>query len=147
MRLERGQVLAFFAVALPVVLLPVAAYSVDAAVVALRAAGLQAATAEAAETAAQQLNIDAIRSGGGLALDTTAAKLVASKALTDEEPGAVVDTASVSGVDVKLVTSESLTMPFSLLSGPITLRARATARLVAGYDSPSSFLPLPSSTF
>ena len=50
---ESGQVLAFFALVLPIVLVPVGAYAVDATIVASREAALQAATAQAAETAAQ----------------------------------------------------------------------------------------------
>jgi len=71
---ETGQVLAFFALVLPIVLLPIAGYAVDATIVASGEAGLQAATAQAAETAAQQLSTGAIRAGGVLALDPAAAK-------------------------------------------------------------------------
>src|SRR6202521_6407192 len=63
---QAGQVLAFFAIVIPVVLLPVAAYAVDASIVAGREAGLQAATAQAAETAAQQLNIGPKRLACGI---------------------------------------------------------------------------------
>jgi hypothetical protein len=135
-RPQRGQVLAFFAVALPIVLLPVAAYAVDAAVVALRAAGLQAATAQAAETAAQQLDIEAIRAGDGLALDPTAARHAASEALAQEDPGVTLDTFFVNGVVVTLSTVDSVTMPFMFVSGPIHLHAQAEARLVRAYDKP-----------
>lgn len=147
MKRERGQVLAFFAVAMPIVLLPVAAYAVDAAVVTLRAAGLQAATAQAAETAAQQLDIGTIRSGGGLALDAVAVRRAVTETVAREDPAATVDSIAVEGVDVTVVTSESVHPAFALLTGPVTLHARATARLVAGYDRPSSLFPLPSSSF
>ncbi len=98
---QSGQVLAFFALALPVVLLPVAAYAVDSTIVAAREAGLQAATAQAAETAAQQLNIGALRSGGPLMLDAAAVWLVADQTLVDEEAGASVDSYTVTGAEVK----------------------------------------------
>ncbi len=133
---EGGQVLAFFALVLPVVLLPVAAYAVDATIVAGREAGLQAATAQAAESAAQQLNAAALRSSGALTLNTSAVKLVANQTLVDEEPGATVDASTISGVEVALVTSESVTLPFSVFTRTVTVHASATARLVAGYDNP-----------
>ena len=133
---QSGQVLAFFALALPVVLLPVATYAVDSTIVAAREAGLQAATAQAAETAAQQLNIGALRSGGPLMLDAAAVRLVADQTLAEEEPTASVDSYTVTGAEVTVVASEPLTLPFSVFTRSVTLHARATARLVAGYDSP-----------
>ncbi len=134
---ETGQVLAFFALVLPVVLLPVAAYIVDATVVASREAGLQAATAQAAETGAQQLNVGAIRSTAAITLDAPVVSRVVAQTLMDQEPAARVDADTIAGSDVSVVTSESVTLPFSLFTRVVTLRARATARLVAGYDSPS----------
>jgi Flp pilus assembly protein TadG len=139
-------VLAFFALILPIVLLPVGAYAVDAAIVASREAGLQAATAQAAETAAQQLNVGVIRSSGALTLDPAAVSLVVAQTLATKEPAAVVDSSTVNGVDTTVVTSESVTLPFSLFTKTVRLHARATARLVAGYDNPSSRLPVLSST-
>ena len=134
---ERGQVLAFFALALPVVLLPVAAYAVDATIVAAREAGLQAATAQAAETAAQQLNIGALRSSGALVLDAAAVRLVTDQTLVEDEPGATVDWYTVTGDEVTVVTHESVMLPFSVFTGSVTVHAHATARLVAGYDGPA----------
>lgn len=134
---QAGQVLAFFALVLPLVLLPVAAYAVDASIVAGREAGLQAATAQAAETAAQQLNIGAIRSTGAMTLDAAAVSRVAAQTLMEEEPGATVEACSVAGTAVTVVTSESVTLPFSIFSHTVTLHAHATARLVAGYDKAS----------
>jgi Flp pilus assembly protein TadG len=133
---ESGQVLTFFALVLPVVLLPVAAYAVDATIVAGREAGLQAATAQAAETAAQRLNVDAIRSSGALTLDPTAVRLVAYQVLVEEEQGASVDSYTVAGDQVTVVTSEVVTLPFGVFTRSVRLHAHATARLVAGYDSP-----------
>ncbi len=144
---QRGQVLAFFALALPVVLLPVAAYTVDAAAVSSRAAGLQAATAQAAEVAAQQVDVASLRSSGALELDGTAARLAASQTLVGEEPGANLDQVSVSGVTVTIAASERVDVPLPLLARTLTLHAHAAARLVPGYDRPSSLLPLPASTF
>jgi Flp pilus assembly protein TadG len=134
---QAGQVLAFFALVLPLVLLPVAAYTVDASIVAGREAGLQAATAQAAETAAQQLNIGAIRSTGALTLEATAVSRVAAQTLLEEDQGARVDGYTVAGTEVTLVTSESVTLPFSIFIQTVRLHALATARLVAGYDKVS----------
>ncbi len=134
---ETGQVLTFFALVLPVVLLPIAAYAVDATIVAGREAGLQAATAQAAEAAAQQLNSAAIRSTGALTLDGPAVKLVAARTLIEDEPAATVDSSTINGVEVTVVTSESVTLPFSVFTRAVTLHATAIARLVAGYDTPS----------
>ena len=147
MKLDRGQVLAFFAVVIPIVLLPVAAYAVDAAVIAFHAARLQAATAQAAEAAVQQLDIGAIRSRGGLGLDTAAVRRVATQTVALDDPGAVIDSLSVDGVEVTLLTSERVPAPFALLTGPVILHAHAIARLVAGYERPSSVFPLPKSSF
>jgi hypothetical protein len=133
----KGQVLAFFALVLPIVLLPVAAYAVDATVVASREAGLVGATNQAAETAAQQLNVGALRSTGALKLDPAALSVVLAQALIDEEQGARVDSFTVAGAEVTIETSERVTLPLSVFTRSITLHARATARLVAGYDTPS----------
>jgi Flp pilus assembly protein TadG len=146
-RPDTGQVLAFFAVILPIVLLPVAAYTVDASVVSGRAAALHAATAVAAETASEQLSISAKRAGGALALDVGLAQTVANETIANEEPGASTDSISVDGAEVTVTTTEIVSVPFNLFGGPVTLPARASARLVAGYDNPSSLLPLPISTF
>jgi Flp pilus assembly protein TadG len=136
-RASKGQVLAFFALVLPVVLLPIAAYAVDATLVASREAGLQAATAQAAETAAQQLNISAMRSTRALRLDAAVVGKVVAQTLGEEEPGASIDSYTVTGVEVTVVTREPVMMPFSVFTKTVTLHASATARLVLGYDSPS----------
>ncbi len=144
---QQGQVLAFFAVALPLVLLPVAAYAVDSATVSGRAAGLQAATAQAAEAAAQQIDVASIRSAGMLELDHTAAQTAALRELIADEPGASLDQVSVGGATATVVATELVDLPLPLLARTITLRARSVARLVPGYGRPSSLLPLPTSTF
>jgi Flp pilus assembly protein TadG len=137
MNRQSAQVLTFFALVLPIVLLPVAAYAVDATIVAGRAAGLQAATVQAAETAAQQLNIGVLRSSGILTVDPGTAALVATRTLAQEEPAASLDSSIVTGATVTVMTSEPVTLPFSILARTITLHARATARLVPGYDTRS----------
>ena len=136
-RREAGQVLAFFALALPVVLLPVVAYAVDATVLASRAAGLQAATAQAAEAAAQRLDATSLRFRGALTLDASAVDLAVAETLDAEEPGAALDSTTTKGLEVTVVTSESVKIPFSVFASVIRLHARATARLAPGYDTPS----------
>lgn len=134
---QRGQVLTFFALTLPIVLVPVAAYAVDATMIASREAALQAATAEAAEAAAQQLDVGALRLTGALTLNAATAMAVVRQTLVEEEPGASVDTSAITGADITIVTSEQVTLPFSVFERTATLHARAKARLVAGYDRPS----------
>jgi len=60
MRGQRGQVMAFIAVALGMVLMPLAAYAIDVATVSAAAATLEEATATAAIEAAQQLDPDIV---------------------------------------------------------------------------------------
>ena len=135
---QSGQVLTFFAIVVPIVLLPITGYAIDASVVASRSAGLQAATAEAAETAAQKLDVEVIRANGGLALDAAAASQAASAMVTMEEPAASIESSVIDGLTVTITTAEAVTLPFSLVRRTVTLHARATARLVAGYDNPSN---------
>jgi hypothetical protein len=145
---QRGQVLAFFAVLLPVVLLPLAAYAVDAAFVSSRAAALQAATAQAAEAAAQQVDVGMLRARSELIIDSGRAREVATESFAASEPGALLQSVVVSGAIVTVTASELVKLPFTLLPmTAIRLVAHASARLVAGYDRPSSRLPLPTSTF
>jgi len=144
---QTGQVLAFFAVALPLVLLPVAAYALDSATVSARAAGLQAATAMAAEAASEQLDVATLRSRGELVLDPGSARAVAMQDLEADEPGAILERVVVSGVTVTVVASERVSLPLPLLARTVTLHAHSAAQLVPGYDRPSSRLPLPTSTF
>ena len=134
---EAGQALAFFAVVLPLVLLPVAAYAVDATIVASRAAGLQGATAQAAEAAVQRLDVSAIRSRGALALDADAVRLAVAETLAAEEPGASLDSSTINGLEITIVTGESVKIPFSVFASTIQLHAHATARLTPGYDHPN----------
>ena len=145
---ERAQVLAFFAIVLPIILLPLAAYAVDAAFVSSRAAGLQAAAAEAAEAAAQQADLGALRSRSELSIDAPIAMAVAIQSVSDSEPGASVQAVRVNGALVTVIATEEVKLPFNFLPvRAIKLEAHASARLVGGYDSPSSRLPLPTNTF
>lgn len=147
-RCDRGQVLAFYAVLLPVILLPLAAYVVDVAFVSTRAAALQEATAQAAETAAQQVSVDALRSRSLLIVDAETAPSVASRAMTDLEPEATVESVTVVGSMITISAREVVMLPFNFLPAPATvIHARASARLVGGYDRPSSLLPLPTNIF
>jgi hypothetical protein len=147
-RNESGQVLAFFALLLPIVLMPVAAYAVDAVVVSTRAAGLQEAAVGAAEDAAQQLSVADLRARGGLTLDPRAARSSAVAAVSAVEPGASVQAVLIDATQVTVIAGEVVTLPFNFLPvAAVKLEAHASARLVAGYDSPSSRLPLPTSTF
>jgi Flp pilus assembly protein TadG len=145
---ERGQVLAFFAILLPIVLLPLAAYAVDAAFISTRAAGLQGATNQAAEAAAQQLDIGAFRSRSALTIEPALARAAAVQSINESEPAASVTSVRVNGALVTVTAVELVRLPLNFMPAPaITLEAHASARLVGGYDSPSSRLPLPTSTF
>ncbi len=73
MRAQRGQVMAFIAVALAIVLMPLAAYAIDVRTVSTAAAALQEATATAALEAAQQLDEIEFRAGGPMTIDAVAA--------------------------------------------------------------------------
>lgn len=138
----------FFAVLLPIILLPLTAYAVDAAFVSTRAAGLQEATAQAAELAAQQVDVGALRSRSELTIDASVARVAATQAIRESEPGASVESVVVVGTLVTVTAAEVVPLPFNFLPVPaIRLDARASARLVGGYDSPSSRLPLPTSSF
>ena len=147
MTTQRGQVLAFFGLVMPIVLLPIVAYAIDAAALGTRAAGLQAAAAQAAEAAAQQVDAVALRASGTLEIDPSAARMVAQDALQAEEPAAVLRQVSVASTGVTVVATEDVDLPFPWFESKAILQARVTAQLVPGYDSPSSRLPLPSNTF
>lgn len=144
---ERGQVLAFFAIALPAVLLPVAAYSIDMAFAAQRYGELQAATAMAAEAAADRLDTASFRQRETMSIDPAEATSTARAALAGEDPAASLVAVAVAGDEVDVFTSENVEVPIPLFARAVALTARAAARLVPGYDSPNSRLPLPASTF
>jgi hypothetical protein len=145
---ERGQVLAFYAILLPIILLPLAAYAVNAAFVSTRAATLQEATVQAVEAAVQQLDVGALRSRSLLTVDPVAARAIARRALSASEPEATLEWVVVVGSVVTISTREMIRLPFNFLPVPaIVIHARASAQLVGGYDKPSSRLPLPMSNF
>ena len=142
-----GQVLVLFALVLPLLLVPVVAYGVDSAVIAARHASLQAATAEAAEIAAQRIDIDALRSDGTLEIDAHGVRKALTAILAAEEPKAALDSVAAAGSVITVASSERVELPLPLLTRSTVVRARATAKIVPGYGSPSSFLPLSTSTF
>jgi Flp pilus assembly protein TadG len=145
---RRGQVLVFFAVLLPVILLPLAAYAVDVSFVSTRAAGLEEATAQAAEAAAQRVSVDSLRSRSELTIDASVARAVVIRSMRVSDPAASVDSVVILGTLVTVTTQEQVALPFNFMPSPaVRLDARVSARLVAGYDSPSSRLPLPANTF
>ena len=148
MSAQRGQVLVFFAFALPLVLLPVAAYAVDASLTASSYSRLVEVTARAAEETAQQIDVARLREGRGLAIDVIGLASTVRDVLAAGEPRARLIDLSVMGAELRLVTTETVVLPFNTLGSPdVTLRATISARIAAGYDSPSSLLPLPASTF
>jgi hypothetical protein len=147
-RRQHGQVLVFVALVLPIVLLPAAAFAVDSAAAASAQANLEQSTASAAESAAQQIDQAALRSGAGLALDRSRAESIAREVVSEEDPDAGNVRVTMSGLDVTVEASESLRLPLGFMGTPaVGLHAAATARLAPGYESPSSFLPFSVSTF
>jgi hypothetical protein len=143
-----GQVLAFFAILMPIVLLPLAAYAIDAAFVSSKAAALQEATAQAGEAAAQQVDVAALRRSSVLTIDEASAIAVSGRQLSLLAPNANLQSVVVSGAQLTITTTEMVDLPFHFLPvAAVRLEARARARLVGGYDSPSSRLPLPINTF
>ena len=145
---QRGQVMAFIAVSLALVLMPLAAYAIDSATVTAAAAALQEATATAAMAAAQQLDAVDFRSTGAIAVDAGAARTAARSVLAAEAPAASVGSLTVSGAEVTIEAGEVIRLPFDFFSERLVrLEARASARLAAGYDRPSSRLPLPVRSF
>jgi Flp pilus assembly protein TadG len=148
MRGQHGQVMAFIAVALAIVLMPLAAYAIDIATVSAAASALQGATATAAIEAAQQLDEVGFRASGVMAVDASMAKRAAQAVLAAETPSASVTSVTVSGAEVTVAAGELVQLPVDFLpTRRIRIEARASARLAGGYDSPSSRLPLSISTF
>ena len=144
---QRGQVLVFVALVLPLVLLPAAAFAADAASAAAVHARLEQGTWSAAESAVQQIDAGALRAGKGVTLDQGSVEAVAIEALAAEDPNATIERLSVDGLYVTVETSETLQLPLNFVGAPaVRLTAKATARLTLGYESPSSFLPLSVST-
>lgn len=144
---QRGQVLVFVALVLPIVLLPAAAFAVDAASAASVQARLEQATWSAAESAVQQIDAGALRAGRGVTLDQRSVEAVARDALAAEDPNAAIERLAVAGLYVTLEAAERVQLPLNFLGAPaVKVRAKATARLTLGYERPSSFLPFSVST-
>jgi hypothetical protein len=145
---QRAQVLVFFALVLPIVLFPLAAYAIDAAASASAFAKLEEVTVRSAEEAAQRVDTARLRSGGGFFVNAAEAMAAAQRVLAESLPDATIASVSVSGVMVTVKTRMVISLPLPLI-GPstVTIRVSAWARLAVGYDSPSSLLPLPTSTF
>lgn len=140
-----GQTLAAFALLLPLVLLPVLAYGVEASLLSTRAARLEAAAGRAAEDASSAIDVGALRAGGGLLVDPALAAAVAASTLAADDPQAVLDGVAVAAGSVTVSAHELVPAGFAGLVGwgAVTIRAAATARIRAGYVSPSSLMPLP----
>jgi len=139
MHAQRGQVMAFIAVALAIVLMPLAAYAIDVRSVSAAAAALQEATATAALDAAQELDEIDFRAGGVIKIDAVAAGRAARAVLAAEAPSASVSSVTVSGAVVTVAAGEVVQLPLDLLPNRmVRLEARASARLTGGYDRPSS---------
>ena len=147
MRLQSGQVLVFFALALPLVLLPIAAYAIDAAVTSAAYSHLLEVTAIAAEDAADQLDVTALRAGDTVVLNLPAARAAAQVDVAPLRLAHITDVL-VAGDLVTVSTAEDISLPLGFVGrGVASLRAAVTARIAAGYASPSSRLPLPLSSF
>jgi len=94
------------------------------------------------------VNVDALRARSQLIVDSEAAPAVAVQLMRELDPNATVESVLVTGTMVTISTREVITLPFNFLPGPATvIHARVSARLVGGYDRPSSLLPLPTNTF
>lgn len=147
-RWQGGQVMAFIAVALGIVVMPVAAYAIDSATLSAAAAALEEATATAVVEASQQLDISGFRATGVLSVDTMAARGVVQAVLAAEVPTAAITSVMVTGAQVTIATREEVRLPFDFFpERTVRLQASASARLAGGYDRPSSRLPLPISSF
>ncbi len=134
-----------FALFLPLVLLPMAGYAVQATLLATRASLLQAAATRAAEDGAQAVDVATLRSSGDLLLDPTRVRQVAGASLAEQDRLARLDAVEVWKTTVTVRTHDDVPLGFGgiLSAGAVRLVAAATARLTAGYRSPSSRLPLP----
>jgi len=145
---QHGQVMAFIAVALAIVLMPLAAYAIDISTVSAAASALQEATATAAIEAAQQLDSVGFRASGVLTVDAGVARRAAQGVFAAEAPSASVSSVTVSGAEVTVAAGELVQLPVDFLpTRHVRLEARASARLAGGYDRPSSRLPFPISSF
>ena len=141
-RRQRGQVMAFIAVALGIVVMPVASYAIDSTTVSAAAAALEEATATAATEASQQLDISWFRATGVLSVDAAAARGVVQSVLAAEVPMASITSVTVTGADVTIATREEVPLPFDFFpERTVRLQESASARLMGGYDRPASMSP------
>jgi len=142
-------VLVAVALLVPLALLAIAAYAIESARLAATGARLQEAAMRAVEAGAAQLDTDRLRSGSGFRLDPAAARRVAAAEMAGAEPAAVIDSAVVSGSQLTLAVHEPVRLDLGgfLSVGVVNLRARVSARLTPGYDSPSSLFPLSRRSF
>jgi len=147
-RKQRGQVMAFIAVALGMVVMPIAAYAVDSATSSAAAASLRKRQPGAVVEASQQLDITGFRATGVLSVDAAAARGVVQAVLAAEVPMASIKSVTVTGAEITIATREDVQLPFDFFPDrAVHLQASASARLAGGYDRPSSRLPLPISSF
>jgi hypothetical protein len=146
---QAGQAMAFFAVAIPLVLLPVVAFAIETAVVTARQARLQEVAVQVAEDAASQLDQAAFRRQGMVWLDPDEATTTATREIAAREPGASIDRIDVARDQVTISLRERVPLELAafLPGAAVVVSAIATARLRLGYESPSSRLPLPTSSF
>ena len=135
---SRGQALAFFALALPLVLLPVAAYAAESSMLAARQARLAEVTMLAALDAAQQLDIPRFRAGLGAGVDPSGAVAAATADLAASEPDAVIDAIRVNGGLVTVSVHEWIPLRLAtfIRGAGVTLHAGAAANLTPGYQAP-----------
>jgi hypothetical protein len=132
---QRGQVLAYVALVLPLVLLPVAAFAVAASALDTQRSRLEAAAAQAAEDAVQKLDEQSFRQGSPAAPDPVAATAAARQALLAYEPAAVVDASELSEGVLTLTTHERAHVPLAgfLPVNTVVLKVTVRARLAAGF--------------
>ena len=145
---QLGQVVASFAIMLPLLLIPVVAYAVDGTFAAQAEADLTSVTVRAAEDAAQQIDVGSLRAGSGLVLDPAAARSAAGAALGSGPRGTQLVSITTAGteVTVRAQLPVRLHLAFWLRGGVLMIQSSASARLTGGYSSPSSRIPLPIST-
>jgi hypothetical protein len=148
MNRRTGQTLVSVALLLPLVLLPVMAYAVQATLLATRAASLHAAAARAAEDATTAIDVATLRSTGVIQLEPVLAASRARETLGLEDARAQLDKVLVGATTVTVTAHDRVGPGFGgfLGTGAVNLTATSTARVTAGYASPSSRLPLPKSS-
>ncbi|HVB76825.1 MAG TPA: hypothetical protein VNI34_03325 [Candidatus Nitrosotalea sp.] len=131
MRRNSGQTMVLLAVLLPLCLLPALAYSAEAGLLAAHSARLQEAVARTALDAAQALDQDRLRAGGGATLAADQARARALVSLQTLDPSAHLDGCQVEALRVVVSAHEDWPDAFAGLlgGGRVRLSARASARL------------------